>query len=53
LLGAVLIGSARAATTPENEWIKHYYLTQDVGHFDTFWQSVVRNGLLENKKAGR
>jgi hypothetical protein len=51
LLAAVLAGPARAATDPQNEWIKHYYQTQDVGHFDAFWQSVVKNQLLENKNA--
>ena len=51
LLTAVLASAASAAGDPQNEWIKHYYQTQDVGHFDAFWQSVIENRLLENKNA--
>jgi hypothetical protein len=51
LFAAALVRTASAAPDPQNDWIKHFYQTQDIGHFDGFWQSVVKNRLLENKNA--
>jgi hypothetical protein len=50
--GALLF--TRSSAAPEdhyNEWVKHFYQTQDVSQFDGYWKMVVSDKLLETKNA--
>lgn len=47
---AFLIGASVAlADTDYNDWIKHFYQTQDVAQFDGYWQMVVKDKMLLNR----
>jgi hypothetical protein len=51
-LSAVLLaGHLRASDDDHNEWIQHFYQTQDIGQFDGYWNMVVAQRLLETKNA--
>jgi hypothetical protein len=52
VLSAVLLaGPLRAADDDHNQWLQHFYQTQDTGQFDGYWNMVVTHRLLEKRNA--
>lgn len=49
LLACLLAVSVAAAADEYNDWLKHFYQTQDIGTFDGYWQQVVKQGMLTHR----